>query len=385
MRVRRDVEDALDQAGAAPRDLQQLPPVLHGPPEADRHRRPRRALHQALRRADVREPEGRPRKGKKQPAAPRSAGRVGDQPGPPYPRPPRRSTTLSSTKELGVFFLASFRSSRASRWRSRRRAASLPLPPARTAPARAPMRGRARDARGGWRAPRPRTAGGAERVGRARAIARSVSSTSAPARRGLLEARSRRQRSPSRYRAPRPATRRTPTPRAPIAGLARSKCPARSRPGRAPAPRAVAAPSAPLPRQPQRAAVTAASDTRSSRLCSSTGSSGRGSPVRRNWKNRPGSRTRHVADPAHVEQHPLERRQPAAAVVVARAPPQPPRRVQHVEVRHAVERHRHAMEQPARLHHRHVEGLAVVGDDQIRVVEELRRRRRAARARPRSW
>ena len=57
LRLRSDLEDPLHQAGAAPRNLQQLPPVLHGPPEADRHRGPRRAVHQALRRADCRDPQ----------------------------------------------------------------------------------------------------------------------------------------------------------------------------------------------------------------------------------------------------------------------------------------------------------------------------------------
>ena len=44
LHVRQRVRDALHQAGAARRDLLELPSVLHGPPEADRHRRPRRAL-----------------------------------------------------------------------------------------------------------------------------------------------------------------------------------------------------------------------------------------------------------------------------------------------------------------------------------------------------
>ena len=85
------------------------------------------------------------------------------------------------------------------------------------------------------------------------------------------------------------------------------------------------------------------------------------------------SRIRHVADAPDVEQRALERRQPAAALrrIVRARLPQPPRGVQRVEVRHAVERHLHAVEEPARLHHRHVERLAVVGDDQIGVVEEL--------------
>src|SRR5204863_922458 len=53
LRMRRDVEDAIDQERAAPRDLLELPPVLHRPAEADRHRRPRGAVHQEIRRADV--------------------------------------------------------------------------------------------------------------------------------------------------------------------------------------------------------------------------------------------------------------------------------------------------------------------------------------------
>ena len=48
-----DVPDALDEARAARRDLLELPPVLHGQAEADRHRRPRRALPAPAR-------EGRP-------------------------------------------------------------------------------------------------------------------------------------------------------------------------------------------------------------------------------------------------------------------------------------------------------------------------------------
>ena len=58
VRVWRDVEDPIDQAGAAPRNLQQLPSVLHRPAEAGRHGRPGRALYQAIWRPDVREPEG---------------------------------------------------------------------------------------------------------------------------------------------------------------------------------------------------------------------------------------------------------------------------------------------------------------------------------------
>src|SRR5438093_12991737 len=40
-----DLEDALDQARAAPRNLLELPPVLHRPAEAHRHGRARGTLH----------------------------------------------------------------------------------------------------------------------------------------------------------------------------------------------------------------------------------------------------------------------------------------------------------------------------------------------------
>jgi hypothetical protein len=49
--------------------------------------------------------------------------------------------------------------------------------------------------------------------------------------------------------------------------------------------------------------------------------------------------------------------------------------VQHVEVRHAFERHRQPMKRPPRFHHRHIERLPVVADDQVRVREEIRHRR----------
>ena len=47
--------------------------------------------------------------------------------------------------------------------------------------------------------------------------------------------------------------------------------------------------------------------------------------------------------------------------------PQPARHRQHVEVRQLVPRRAQAMEGPARLHHRHVEGAAVVGDEDRRL------------------
>src|SRR5713101_5474471 len=51
------MEDALDEARVAPRNLLELPPVLHRSPEAHRHGRPRRAAHEEVRRTDVGEPQ----------------------------------------------------------------------------------------------------------------------------------------------------------------------------------------------------------------------------------------------------------------------------------------------------------------------------------------
>src|SRR5262245_55524564 len=60
--VRRDVEDALHQAGTAPGNLLELPPVLYGQTEAARYRRPNRPVHEEVRRANERNPqEGRRR------------------------------------------------------------------------------------------------------------------------------------------------------------------------------------------------------------------------------------------------------------------------------------------------------------------------------------
>src|SRR5262245_50250086 len=60
VRVRRELEDPVDQAAAAPGNMLELQAVLHGPPEDDRHGRPRRAIYQEVRGADLREPkEGR--------------------------------------------------------------------------------------------------------------------------------------------------------------------------------------------------------------------------------------------------------------------------------------------------------------------------------------
>src|SRR5512146_141254 len=50
LRMRSDLEDAVDQARAAPRDLLELPPVFHRPSEADRYGRPCGAVHEEVRR-----------------------------------------------------------------------------------------------------------------------------------------------------------------------------------------------------------------------------------------------------------------------------------------------------------------------------------------------
>jgi hypothetical protein len=85
---------------------------------------------------------------------------------------------------------------------------------------------------------------------------------------------------------------------------------------------------------------------------------------------------RHISYPIHLEQRPLERTQPASAIVGQRTPlPQAPSGVQRVEVRDTVERHLDPMEAPPCFHHRDVEGLAVVGNDELRPVEEARDRR----------
>src|SRR5207249_6587726 len=62
LRLRGDLENALDEARAAPRNLQQLSPVLCGPAEAGRHRGTRGALHEVVRRADIRDAQGRRRR-----------------------------------------------------------------------------------------------------------------------------------------------------------------------------------------------------------------------------------------------------------------------------------------------------------------------------------
>ena len=75
---------------------------------------------------------------------------------------------------------------------------------------------------------------------------------------------------------------------------------------------------------------------------------------------------RHVADPMPAAEHALERPERATgligAVHGAASLPQAARRVQHVGVRHVLQRERHAVEQVAGLDQRHVERLAVEGD-----------------------
>ncbi|CAA9470608.1 MAG: LSU ribosomal protein L31p @ LSU ribosomal protein L31p, zinc-dependent, partial [uncultured Solirubrobacteraceae bacterium] len=54
LHVRERVHDALHRAHDQRRDLLELPPVLHRPAEARRHRRPRRALPAPRRQAQPR-------------------------------------------------------------------------------------------------------------------------------------------------------------------------------------------------------------------------------------------------------------------------------------------------------------------------------------------
>jgi len=84
---------------------------------------------------------------------------------------------------------------------------------------------------------------------------------------------------------------------------------------------------------------------------------------------------RDISHALHVEQPPFQRRETAPAFVRRTPFPQSARWVKHVEVRHAVQRHLHAMKHPPRFHHRDVERLPVVGHDQIRIVKELSDRR----------
>ena len=106
------------------------------------------------------------------------------------------------------------------------------------------------------------------------------------------------------------------------------------RSGRAPAPRARRR--VVRDRRDERAAAARsapASDSRSSRLCSSTSASGCALPVRMNWKYRAGiSKPGTSPTRARAEQLPFQRDQRAAEH--RRSPsPEPPRRVQHVHVR----------------------------------------------------
>ena len=80
---------------------------------------------------------------------------------------------------------------------------------------------------------------------------------------------------------------------------------------------------------------------------------------------------RHVADAVEACQVPLEHRQLAAVFVERRTGdartllPQPPRRVEHVDVRPVGERKGQSMEQVARFDQRHVERTAVERDERL--------------------
>src|SRR4051794_6647477 len=53
MRLRRDLDHPVDQAGTAPGNLLELPSVLHRTAKAARYGRPHRALYEEVRRPDV--------------------------------------------------------------------------------------------------------------------------------------------------------------------------------------------------------------------------------------------------------------------------------------------------------------------------------------------
>jgi hypothetical protein len=77
-----------------------------------------------------------------------------------------------------------------------------------------------------------------------------------------------------------------------------------------------------------------------------------------------------VADPPDAKHRLLEVRQPARPIALLGHAPQPPRRVQHVEVRQRAHHLRHALHLAAHFHHRHVEGAPVVRH-QHRIVAEV--------------
>src|SRR6201996_6438714 len=64
LRLRRRLSHSLHQAEPAPWHLRGLPPIFHRPAEVRRHRRPRREIHQALRRHQGHRREARPREEK---------------------------------------------------------------------------------------------------------------------------------------------------------------------------------------------------------------------------------------------------------------------------------------------------------------------------------
>ena len=112
LRLWGDLENALDQARAPPRNLLELPSVLHWPAEAHRHGRPRRALHEEARGTDIGEPEesGKVEEGnnvrsvtsfrsiraRRRPAASPRAGPL------PVPLPSRQTVSPSSGRVRGA-------------------------------------------------------------------------------------------------------------------------------------------------------------------------------------------------------------------------------------------------------------------------------------------
>ena len=114
--------------------------------------------------------------------------------------------------------------------------------------------------------------------------------------------------------------------------------------------------------------MSAASETRSRRLCSKTGCSGCAYPVRKNAKYRPWNfEARHIAVPADAEQNALQRAERAALALRARhahdrtrRSPQPARDVQHVEVWTRGRGRRLPVIEIPRLEDRHVEASPVV-------------------------
>ena len=129
--------------------------------------------------------------------------------------------------------------------------------------------------------------------------------------------------------------------------------------------------------------MTAASETDRAGCARAPARADAASPLRRNWKKRAGNlearARRRRACTSHSTRSSVASRQPPYRPAHRHRAAPAPCRVRHnrragcsmSKCGTAVERHAHPVEHPARFHDRHVERLAVVGDERRRGVEEL--------------